>query len=749
MINAALRLCLLACLLLGLPACGGGGSSGTSISISPKSLTFNAAVGQAAPAPQIVAVHFSGDGVIVGYPPGTAIPAWLMIQQQGDASASAVSFAFSVADVGVAGTYSTTVRFVTGHEDGSNLKTVDMPVTLQVVVPFDATAPAMSFGAVRKSAEVPSPSSGYSISIQGSEASWTVSASQPWLSVSPTSGRGAAAVSVKANTSDVAVGANQATVTVTDTTSGASRVFDVSLDVRAAKLVVSPQNFAFSVDSKTTSQAMTQAANFSDELGGTQTSESVNWQITSVDAAWLKATPTSGGSAPATSVSLSLVPEVVATLPNGAYQAAVTVRYDNDDASAQTVVLPVSLDLRLPSVNYVGPYLALAGKAGSLYVRGQHFADQGGPLTLIIGASSTAPIAPDSDTQLRSSYPALAAGRYPVTVNSASGLQRGQAELVTVAEPAYAYASIPVAGIRSRLIYDAERQMLWAVNQPDSGLERYQYQGGGWTTLPEFILAGLTDAAVAPDGKRLVMTTRNAIQTADLTADVLIAQEKLSNPDPFCGGYFNQLAALNDGKFFIVFDLADCSGFTPSYLYDDVDGTLVSNTYFDGYLYNGLAAASRDGSRVYAGSNGVSPAQSVFFMNALNNSISTGSASANLSGVSVSGTASKVVLQNADVYSGSLSLLGHVPGGGVALASNNGARAFVYVQDDKGNAAIEVYDLNGTLTPGAVYPLLKRIALADQASVSFNTYTIKMASSLDDKTVFVAGDQRILVVPIN
>jgi hypothetical protein len=73
----------------------------------------------------------------------------------------------------------------------------------------------------------------------------------------------------------------------------------------------------------------------------------------------------------------------------------------------------------------------------------------------------------------------------------------------------------------------------------------------------------------------------------------------------------------------------------------------------------------------------------------------------------------------------------------------------VYV-DDAVAPRIEVYDLNGPLGPGALYPLLRTVMLPDSANGSGAVHPpVAMTSSLDDASVFVAGDSKMLVVPVN
>lgn len=397
-----------------------------------------------------------------------------------------------------------------------------------------------------------------------------------------------------------------------------------------------------------------------------------------------------------------------------------------------------------PEVQFVAPYVGLANRASTLLVRGRGFQAVPVPVAVGIGTIELGPVIPDSDSQLTVSYPPLPAGRYPVTIGPTDGTL-SDAELVILAPPTFGYSAIDAPSARRRIIYDAERQAIYAVNRLDQQIERFAYSNGTWSALPPRVMPLLNDIALAPNGRSLIAITDEAINEISLTNGLFAPVRRADNPDPFCGGFFDQVVPANHGKFFVVFNLRDCSGSRYAYLYDMRSHLLSTTTW----LYNGLAAASADGSRVYAGSNGLSPAPSVHTFNSLSNTTSSSSVFHNLHAVSVSGDASRVVLQNHLVYSRSLTLLGNVPYSGTVLASRDSSRAFIYLEDAPG-PRLEIYDLNGPLQAGALYPLLKTVMLLDSANGPGAFHPrVAMASSPDDSIVFVSGDSKLLVVPVD
>lgn len=397
-----------------------------------------------------------------------------------------------------------------------------------------------------------------------------------------------------------------------------------------------------------------------------------------------------------------------------------------------------------PEVQFVAPYVGTASRAGTLLVRGRGFQSVTVPFSVGIGAVVVGPIVPDSDTQITVSYPPLPAGRYPVTISPTDGTLT-DAELVILEPPTFEYSAIDAPSTRRRLIYDAERQAIYAVDRINQQIERFVYSSGTWSALPPRVMPLLNDIALAPNGRTLIAITDEAIHEISLTSGLFAPVRRADNPDPFCGRFFDQVVPANHGKFFVVVNLRGCSGSSHAYLYDMRSHLLSQTTW----LYNGLAAASADGSRVYAGSNGLSPEPSVHIFNSLSNTTSSSSVFHNLHAVSVSGDASRVVLQNQRVYSRSLTLLGNVPYGSTVLASRDSSRAFRYVQDAPG-PRLEIYDLNGPLQAGALYPLLKTVMLLDSANGQGTFHPpVAMASSPDDSIVFISGDSKLLVVPVD
>lgn len=275
------------------------------------------------------------------------------------------------------------------------------------------------------------------------------------------------------------------------------------------------------------------------------------------------------------------------------------------------------------------------------------------------------------------------------------------------------------------------------------------YAGGTWSALAPRVIPLLTDIAMAPNGRSLIVFDLDDINEISLTDGAFAPVWRIGNPDPFDGGFFHNAAAADNGKILVTFDRLEGYGVTQTYLYDILMNSLSSYSLS---LYDGRVRASEDGSRIYAGSNNGYPIYTAYPVNifdSLSNTTSVSSADLDLTAITVSSNASRVILQDTLVYSRSLTRTGNIPLGGVALASRDSSRAFVY-RDDAPGPRLDVYDLNGELQSGALYPLLKTVMLPDSPNSSSVFYPrVAMTSSLDDAVVFVSGDSKLLVVPVN
>lgn len=398
-------------------------------------------------------------------------------------------------------------------------------------------------------------------------------------------------------------------------------------------------------------------------------------------------------------------------------------------------------------VRYVSPYVVPADRAGRVIVRGEQLSALTGDPTVILGQTELGTVSVADGRQFFLDFPALSPGRYVISLKTEDGEMPSNAELVVVESTDFGDEDISASGLRSRLVYDAERQTLYALNRFDQAIERYAFDGE-WSTLEPLVMVQLQDIAVGPGGRALIALQRNAVNDIPLGGPSFTSIQRATSVADGCGSGFRNMALTNDGRALLVAGYTQCSGFTTAFEYDTRSYALTSSPYPGGLIYEGLAGSGADGRLVYAGSNGVSPDQAITIFDALSSEYSTGNASFNLFAISVSGDASRVIFQNTSVHDRALSLLGSLPGGGVALASRDSSRAFLYREVDSA-PVLEVYDLDGPLELGATFPLLDSIALESPNATAGSLSSITLAATPDDRVVFVSGDQRILTVSVD
>lgn len=739
----AARYFLAAGLLAVLSACGGGGGGGNSISISPTSLSF--AGSQSSPAPaQAVDVSFNGDGVLVGYAPGVPQADWLYVEQ-GTTSAGRVRFWFSVNPYQAAGTYQTSIRFVTGNYDGTGVKYRDMRITYRVT-DLAVSPNELSFAAVDGSTAQPTPAT-RSFNVAATGVNWTATSSQPWLVLGRTSGSGSGTVSFTLNAAALAIGTHTANISVRNPATNDVAVLAVTLDKRAPRLVVVPDPVAFAIGAQSGAESLSLTATVTDELDGADASRAVDWTLAAPAAEWLQAAALSGNTVAGNTLELSLPTEALAGMPNGTYQTMLEFSYVSADDTQGDLFVPVTLTLNLPRVSRVAPFVAVAGASDKLILRGEALAGVTGQQVRFGGQSSTA-VEVVSATELRVTPPALPEGTYPVWVDGPLGEALATASLAVVAPQTLTAATLPAAYFKRKIFYDASRSTLYVIDADGDKLERFQHTAGGWGALAPLAIAGLNDFSPTPDGRKLIVVTNSTVASVDLSVEPLAAQTLHTITDTFCGRRFGLVNVTNNNEAIVYVQLGSCSGYT-DYFGLNLD-TLVKRPLDS--VYNATMALSADGGRLVVGGNGLSPPPSVSYFSASTGTVKHVAVNDNVYAINVNRDAARTLLQETRLYDSAFSLLGQFPAcsgscGGAAL-SPDGTRAYRLRVASPTQRYVDILDVGTPPAAGQAYPVLDSIAVSGNPTGNDYAFWIQGQVSPDGRTLFLAGQGAIVVVPL-
>lgn len=706
---------------------------------NPQSLTFSQLQGDAAPAMQTLGIS---DAANASYPWNASVvyqsgSGWLNVNGAGSASGATLptSLSISINPSGALGTLNAVVR-VTG-----NGNTLDVPVSYTVSEPQLTRSPAqLTFNA---SSQGTTPvNQDVTLSTQGNlPVNYATSVSygagaNGWLTV-PANGTAPGTVGVGVGTTNLAVGAYTATLTFTT----ATQVVSVAITyvVAASSLTFNPPSVAFTIDTASLPAALSQSVS----IGAT--GAALSWTAASSQP-WVTVSPTSGASG--TSVTVGLDPAQLDTLDPGARSATVTFSYTPPGGGATSAPLSVSLNLLIPKVTSVNPYVATSSTSQEVILRGLGFNGAAGAAVSFDG-NAVSSYTVVSDTELRVTHPSLAAGSYRVSIANQLGnpsIVRSTANLVVVNAPVHTATTLsyPDANPKSPLniVYDAERQaLLIGVGLPIAGaangsIYRYAYSGSAWSVTPATqAVSEFRDLALSLDGKTLIAATNSSARQFDA---VTLAPGISTDVTLFTLRFLSQLALANDG--YAVFTTGiNGSGFTETYRYSVADGVFSTSI---ASLYFAAPGASADGSRALLVQGGVSPAQPAYQYDASTGALSaTGLASqANFPRPVLDRRATRILVGGASVYDSSLQKLGNIPSAFTVVLSPNGSRAYT-----SSGTVLRAYDLSGTLASPStdVFPEIGTGTTLPSDPGLGRVMTV----SPDGGTLFIAGDLGIVVVP--
>lgn len=551
-----------------------------------------------------------------------------------------------------------------------------------------------------------------------------------WLTVSA-SGAGPGGLPININTTALNVGSYTATAVVTPAYGATPVSVGVTYQVSKPSLTANPNPLTYSLNSASVSGDLVKAISVGD------TGYPMTWAATS-SVPWVTVGTTSGatlGDGSTTSISISLVSSELEKIFDVVSSGQVTFNFTRQDLTTGTIQVPVTLNMNMPYVNYVAPYVALPNTSKEVIVRGVGFNDAAGQ-QLMFGNSAASSFTIVSDTEIRVTHPSFTDSVNPVTISNTLGLKRTRAKLVVVTPPTFSYTVIPTDGVRTRTIYDAERVAVYtnnlgpqvSIDPPGSPrIERHRLVAGSWVT--DSLPIGVYDMIMTPDGAELVAITSNTLYHVDLNTWAITFTLPITSAAPYNNSSFVSLGMGNDGKA-LVFG----GQLAPVYLYNVLTRSFSStnNTYYSG----GGMATSGDGSRIFfsqssGGGNDHYYDVSTATMVQLGVDAIGGYMSYDRTG--------SMLMDSGVVYNKQFVQIGAVLGS--TTISSDGLRGFA-IRDGGTGYVVRTYDLTSP-TGGTFTEIGTPINIPDSAG------RVRMLGiSNDDHALFFSGLSNFIVIPM-
>ncbi len=550
-------------------------------------------------------------------------------------------------------------------------------------------------------------------------------------------------------TTALAPGRHTATVTIKGDYLAASPPIVVTLDVAAPPASLAPGDLTFRLGPAAT------AASLQQSLVLTSLGEQVDWTA-SVDVPWLRVTPAGitpvGG---ASTLSVEIVPEALETLRCRWGSGAVTVSARARGGRVYEYRAAASLQLDLPCLVGAGPTFDVEGVAADLALVGARLS--AAPWVQVGDVQVPIDPALALGGELRLALPSLPAGAYRVTVPTALGFSIGAATYRVVPPRRPAAAAFAAPGRKSRLSFDEILGALWSVNATTSEVERWD-EAAGWTRQRQAI-PGLKDALPLPDGATWLALAGAELSTFEVAT--------FPSAVPIHWGWALErhvaLAAPIDGHVLLAVDPVTC-------LYAECETNawdqVTRRRAEFGYTAGARLGGSRSGLRMaigddksgsarhvsfwwagYASSGGGGPLPLGSFTGGVYNIIDPQQLALDRHGDKI------LILQDGSAGTGRSQLIdsaGRVVPGRLpptiarALLTQPGDRAVAF---DGVSRKVRIFDVNGTPDPST--GVLPELGTPGGFTPAGDPGAgLVLALSADDRTLFVGGDDRIVVVPL-
>ena len=723
-----------------MSACGGGGSdnggnkefiggSGLAVTSNEVSLVLDRNGSRSNTTMKISWTSFSVTRVAVSMPPGVTTPSWLAHSLIGGSSPITLSVGLNSTNIPV-GVYQTTIRVIS-YNGNTSMDYIDIPVNIEVLQRPDVTPTTLSFsmveGQIPASQTITFDRFGEALTIYDSSFLY----GQPsWGSFSINNADSKVTVAITDGVNSVAPGSYTSSMEVDY--NGGRWSIPVNLTVEAALNV--PASVTFDI-----SQASTVADKTQDIAIASNSGVPVNWEVTS-DQPWMSFAPATGDTQSTNQFSVSLVQTELDAMRNGTYYGTITV--SSPDAGVSPKTIPVTLNQTLAEADYVAPYQAVSGISEEVIIRGYGFNSLTSP-AVSFGNSPASAVTIVSDTEIRATHAALAAGDYPIQVMGINYNARTFATLKVSDPLTYTpvWNSGTVLGAVDNLVFDAAKNALFFRNESNfsGSILKYLFNGTDWVLYSAAANASFKygGVAMAPDGDAFYAhAIVNAVKanSDDMSLEILLSSTTGTNSN------FKRAAFANNGVMLLTE-----SGVTLSriYAYDissNDPATLTSLFSSASDNADRIAKASLDGSRVYFVDQTTS--SSVMYYDASTDTLETGALSVQASSISVDKTGNRVIIGDG-VYDGNLNLLGALPTTILAsVVTPDGSTAYTFESDATG-VSFRKFDLASPDGLGG----FAEVGTGTLVAGSLVTNPL-MSISPDAATLFVIGQSDFIVQPV-
>lgn len=581
-----------------------------------------------------------------------------------------------------------------------------------------------------------------------------------WLQVTP----GSDGVSVLADAAALGQGSYSATLVFTPAAPATVVELPVALSVGPG--LVRPADWPVAVFAETAAAALEGQAAVQVAQG-----PDVAWTATSSQP-WLRLT-NAAGTTGSGAVAWAIEPAALAALANfQEHVATITLR------ATSSVYTPVSFDVRvdkrLPEVQVLGPSSVVAGRSSTLTVRGRGFTAVADIAARFAAAGlPVSGLTRVSDSELQMQVTPTAAGSVPVTVDNALGLAPAAATLAVLPARSHAYATVASGGAKRALVVDAARQAVYAVNVENETLNRFRFDGSNWV-LDAVSIPSILDAGLAPDGAHLIVSaTPGRVRLLDAASlDTVFSLDVpggLARNLTYVG---HGISSTNDGQSWLP---AGEGSWNELIRFDHATRTLQprpAQPDLRTSFYGGpWTMVSRDGGTMLVVQSGsITPSPPALVWRSRDPLLrATGTELTFLYEASWSDDGSRVSIDAYEVRDANLGLVGTTRLDGLAggpwvsmlgAVSPDGSRTYVLAYPESafnggpGLPRVWVFDSRTRDPASSVLPVLGHIELADFpgcrtfSSGDCPTVRPRMVIAPDGQTLFVAGNERFIVVPV-